>query len=226
MSRWGLCVFGPSLLVLALGCTPRQRTRPRPDPPPPPNDFRANQIEYVDSDAFDAVLETALVSQGPAIVILTKHKKPDWGDRLNAWIAAWNRGGPPRDGASYRMQAPLLAPKVDGDTVRELRLLIENLMDRLDDRARARSEYWAEEKVRNRRVALLRPYNLRFHVGEDGLLQVILFHGRYAPYYPDFMRSLVGAEEIAEWQRAYTCSLCARKRAEAADDEVRRAGGP
>jgi hypothetical protein len=163
----------------------------------------------VDTDAFDAVLEAALVNQDPVIVIQTRHERPDWGDRLNAWIAVWNRGGKGAPGRTVRSQAPPLSPVVvDGDSIREFRLLIEGLMDRVEDRAKERSAWWAEERVRNRRVELLRPYNLRFHLGDDGLIQVILFHSRYAPYYREFVRGLAGEDTGEEWARAYFCSRC------------------
>src|SRR5262245_27669454 len=82
-------------LVLALvavwSCSTSKSTRRYKEPPPP--DIRPTVIQYVDSDAFDRILETALVTQDPVIVIQTGSSKPDWSGRLNAWIAAWNMGG-------------------------------------------------------------------------------------------------------------------------------------
>jgi hypothetical protein len=197
--------------VLAGSCSvpPRGRAPAQ----PPPRDFTPTRIDYVDSDGFDALLESALVNQDPVIVIQTGHGKPDWGDRLNAWIAAWNRGGSPPPGATFRMQAPFL-PRVDAETLREFRLLIDDLMGRIEEGVKERSAWWAQEKIRNRRVELLRPYNLRFHMGEDGSIQIILFNGRYAQYHAEFTRGLAGEEEGTPWQRDYKCSLC--KRASAA----------
>ena len=60
----------------------------------------------MDADGFDSLLESALVNQDPAIIIQTHATKPDWGDRLNAWIAAWNMGGKVT-GGTVRMQAPV-----------------------------------------------------------------------------------------------------------------------
>jgi hypothetical protein len=194
-----------SLLAVVASCSPRQRTRPDAEPPPPVS-ISPTGITYVDSDAFDTVLESALVNQDPAIVIQTGHTKPDWGPRLNAWIAAWNRGGPPRDGATFRSQVPGVS--VDGETIRQFRLLVEALMDRIEERVRGGSAWWQEERTRNRRVALLKPYNLRFHMTEDGTILIILFHGRYASAYQAFLRSLGSPEAEGEWRRAYTCSLC------------------
>jgi hypothetical protein len=179
--------------------------------PPPPPDFTPTRIDYADSPAFDALLESALVNQDPVIAIATGCGKPEWGGRLNAWIAAWNRGGSPAPGATVRMQAPLL-PRVDAQTLREFRLLIDDLMDRIEERVKERSAWWAEEQIRNRRVELLRPYNLRFHMGEDGLIRIILFNGRYAPYHPEFTRALAGEEERTPWQRDYKCSWCKQAR--------------
>ncbi len=173
------------------------------------------RIDYVDSDAFDALLESALVNQDAAIIIQTPNQKPDWGDRLNAWIAAWNMAGRSATGERFRMQAPLL-PKVvvDGDSIREFRLLVESLMGGLEERARQGWAWLAEEKVRSRRVRLLKPYNLRFHRDENGFVQIILFNGRYAPYYQEFLRSLAAPETGEEWERKYSCSECAMRREE------------
>jgi hypothetical protein len=172
----------------------------------PSADFVPTRIDYVDSDAFDALLESALVNQDPAIIIQTPNRKPDWGGRLNAWIAAWNRGGG-AEGRTVRSQAPFL-PHVNGETLREFRLLVDDLMGRVETGLREGSAWWAQEKVRNRRVELLKPYNLRFHMAEDGFIQIILFHGRYAAYHSEFTRALGGGEEEGEWRRGYTCSLC------------------
>jgi len=47
-----------------------------------------------------------------------------------------------------------------------------------------------EERVRARRVALLAPYNLNFHLDGDGYIQLIFFNGRYADDYPAYLRSV------------------------------------
>jgi hypothetical protein len=197
-----------SVVLLASSCSMPPKAR-RPIEPPPP-DLQPTRIDYVDSDAFDAILESALVNQDPVIVIQTTNRKPDWGGRLNAWIAAWNRGGAPPE-ATFRMQAPLL-PRVDAETLREFRLLIDDLMDRIEDRVKERAAWWAEEKVRSRRVELLRPYSLRFHMGEDGFIQIILFNGRYAQYHGQFTKALNSEEEGTQWRRGYTCSWCKKAR--------------
>jgi hypothetical protein len=208
-----------SVFVAATSCSQRERVR-KPMEPPQPSQIRLTRIEYVDSDSFDGVLESALVSQDPAIVIATGNTKPEWGPRLNAWIAAWNRGGPPRDGATFRSAAPLVTGLPDGETIREFRLLIESLMDRIEERVRNGSAWWQEERMRNHRIALLKPYNLRFHMAEDRTIQVILFHGRYASSYADFLKVL-GSEEDAEWHRGYTCSLCQSLRAAESDMQAK-----
>jgi hypothetical protein len=198
------------LLAVATGCGAWRSARVQLDPPPP--DLTPTRIDYVDADGFDALLESALVNQDPAIIVQTQHAKPDWGDRLNAWIAAWNMGGRVTPG-TVRMQAPLVPEVVvDGDSIREFRLLVEGLMGRLGDGTRTGLMWLAEEKTRTRRVKLLKPYNLRFHMDEDGFIQLVLFNGRYAEHHGAFVRALGGADAGAEWQRSYECSLCSHPR--------------
>ena len=199
-----------SLTAAVAGCWTTAATRQYKEPPPP--DIQVTHIDYVDSDGFDALLESALVNQDPAVVIDTGHDKPDWDARLNAWIAAWNLGGKV-EGRTARPQAPALpGVKVDADSLREFRLLIDDLMGRAEESAKAGSAWWAEERTRARRVALLKPYNLRFHVAEDGQIEIVLFNGRYAPYHPDFVRSLEGGEDAGDgaWVRGLQCSQCRR----------------
>jgi hypothetical protein len=210
---WYALLAGLSLLSYALathGCASWKATRPYRDPPPP--GIKPTIIAYVDSESFDSYLESALTTQDPVIVIQTNHQKPDWEGRLNAWLAAWNLGGPVAGGAgrpTVRMQAPLV-PKIDGDTLRELRLLIDSLMDRVERLAKARSTWLAEESVKNRRVALLKPYNLRFHLDENKNIQIIFFNGRYAEYYKQFVARIGDQyeEDCEEWRRGITCSQC------------------
>ena len=57
----------------------------------------------------------------------------------------------------------------------------------------------------DRRVALLRPYNLRFHLDDAGTIQLIFFNGRYANQYRDFMQGL-GADAGEGWDRCISCS--------------------
>jgi hypothetical protein len=75
--------------LLTLGCN--MPTRPYREPPPP--GFKPTEIDYTDTDAFDAYFETALTQEDPVVVFRTGRSKPDWDDRLNAWLAAWNQGG-------------------------------------------------------------------------------------------------------------------------------------
>src|SRR5262245_34808683 len=193
----------------ALSCRTPQR------PPEPPTGARPDLvptiIAYVDSDGFDNVLESALVNQDAAIIVRTTHDRPDWGPRLNAWIAAWNRGGRAR-GRVARGQGPVPRVVIDADSIREFRLLVNGLLDRVEEAASAGSGWYAEERARSRRVALLRPYNLRFHLDDAGLIQLVFFHGRHAGDYPRFVQQLTRAagppEE--EWSRSVECSRCAR----------------
>jgi hypothetical protein len=99
---------------------------------------------------------------------------------------------------------------VDGDSIREFRLLVNGLMDRVEERARSRSEWYAEEKTRARRIALLVPYNLRFHADEMGTIQLIFFNGNYKEMYSGFMQAMAKADTDgpAEWHRDISCSWC------------------
>jgi hypothetical protein len=137
---------------------------------------------------------------------------------LNAWIAAWNQGGKVVDEPQrrFRMQAPVgaLGPSVvNGDTVREFRLLVADLMTRTEDLARLGSSWWTEERIQRRRIELLKPYSLRFHLDENQKIQLLFFNGRYARYYQEVMDAMaMNAEEDTEgWSRAVTCSHCKGK---------------
>lgn len=180
---------------------------------PPPPDIRPTVLQYVETDGFDELFETALTSQDPLVEIQTGVEQPDWGPRLNAWIAAWNQGGQvveqPR--RRVRMQAPLgaLAPTVvDAGSVREFRLLIGDMLTHAEDLARRGSSWWTEERIRRHRVNLLRPYSLRFHLDENSKIQLIFFNGKYARYYREMMESMsMKAEEDEDgWSRIATCS--------------------
>jgi hypothetical protein len=207
----------PRLLLLlflpALPCLPgcKGSREVRTEQPPPPGNVPEFKIDYTDTDAFDNLLETALVNAEPVIVIRTGRPRPDWEGRLNEWIAAWNMGGTPVPGGTQaRGQAPLGPVRVDADSIREFRILVNSLMDRVEDLARERARWWAEEKVRNRRVDLLRPYNLRFHLDEDGNISIILFNGRYAKYHAEFVRQIASPdpENAEDWERRFSCSRC------------------
>jgi hypothetical protein len=220
MRRIARAVLGMALLV-AGGCLTAPKSRPYREPPPP--DIKTTRIDYVDTDAFDTLLETALTTQDPVILIQTAHQKPDWGGRLNGWIAAWNLGGKvdaANDRRTLRFQLGLSPVTVDAGSIREFRLLITDLMDRVEVLARDSSAWWAEERTRNRRVALLKPYNIRFNLDSDKNIQIIFFNGRYFEYYRDFMQGITGPEpeEPQGWVRGYTCSQCKAKREAASND--------
>jgi len=173
---------------------------------PPPARLDPTVMQYVDTDGFDAVFESALVNQDPVIIVRTTNEKPDWEGRLNAWIAAWNMGGK-AERRIVRSQIPLPGQPVDAELLREFRLLIFGVVDRAEETAKAGSAWWHEERTRSRRVALLRPYNLRFHMGEDNHIHLIFFHANHAPHYQDFVKSINGGE-AKNWSRNVECSIC------------------
>ncbi len=207
MWRWGILAVA-LFCASALSCRSIRTTRPYHEPPPP--DIRPTVLDYVESDAFDALFESTLTNQEPVILIQTGTSRPDWGPHLNAWIAAWNRGGKVVDEPRrrVRMQAPLAPITINGETVREFRLLIDDLMKRVEDSARRGSSWWAEERIQRRRIALLRPYSLRFHLDENKKIQLIFFNGRYSRYYREVMDSMAvrAPHEAAEWSRDVQCS--------------------
>jgi hypothetical protein len=181
-------------------------------------DLTPTTLDYVDGDGFDALFEAALVSQDPVIVVRTGRTKPDWDGRLNAWVAAWNRSSARRPGrraeadvqTTVRGQSPLSPVPLDGDAIREFRLLVNGLLDRVEEAAGSGATWWAEERARSRRVALLKPYSLRFHMNEEGLIQLVFFHGNYAAYYPRHMQLLMKVKTMPdeEWSRCVECSHC------------------
>jgi hypothetical protein len=209
------------VLTLAAGC---HQPEQRPLPAPPPADIHPTDIDYVDTDAFDALFESALVNQDPVIVVHSGRSKPDWDGRLNAWIAAWNRGGTMTGPRTARGQIPIPGVKVDEGTLREFRLLVSGLLDRVDVVARDGKTWFSQEQLLSRRVALLKPYDLRFHVGESRDIDLVFFNGKYAEYYPDFVKALTGAteesDEPQEWTRTIRCSRCKAIRDKAAANET------
>jgi hypothetical protein len=210
--RW-LALVLPLLCLAALSCRNSRNVRTYHAPPPP--DIKPTVLQYVETDAFDEMFETLLINQEPAILIQTETSKPDWGPRLNAWIAAWNRGGKVVDGPRrrVRLQAPLSPTVVNGETVREFRLLVADLMTRVEDVARRGSSWWAEERIQRRRIELLKPYSLRFHLDENQKVQLLFFNGRYARYYQEMMDAMAmsAAEDTEGWSRDVTCSHCKGK---------------
>lgn len=210
--RW-LALTSFLLCLSALSCRNTRNVRTYHAPPPP--DITPTILRYVESDAFDELFETALTSQDPVILIQTETAKPDWGAHLNAWLAAWNRGGRVVDEARrrVRMQAPLAglgSTVINGDTLREFRLLVADLMTRTEELARRGSSWWVEERIQRRRIELLKSYSLRFHLDENQKIQLLFFNGRYARYYQEVMDAMAmrSAEDTEGWSRAVTCSHC------------------
>jgi hypothetical protein len=209
-TRQGLLGAILLLCLSALSCRDSRNVRTYHAPPPP--DIHPTILQYVETDAFDELFETVLTSQDPVILLQTNTSQPDWGPRLNAWIAAWNRGGKVVDEPRrrVRMQAPLAPTVVNGDSVRELRLLVADLMTRAEDVARRGSSWWTEERIQRRRIDLLKPYSLRFHLDENRKIQLVFFNGRYSRYYQQFMESMAMSDTARpeEWTRAVQCSRC------------------
>ena len=208
-AAWVLAVCGAC--ASAGSCKSGTGVAPAPEPP---GGIQPTVIEYVDADGFDRLFESALKNADPVILIQTETTKPDWGARLNAWIAAWNMGGKAADGSprKARGQSPLT---LNGESIREFRLLVDDLMGKVETLAEKGSAWWAEERTRSRRVALLKPYSLRFHQGEDRNIQLIFFHGAFAAQYHDFVATLADGGDVPDgWARTVECSRCKKARAE------------
>lgn len=207
MSRPGSAFAVAAFVALSLagaGCqSMRQALRPAFDgrtADSRPIPFRSTEIDYVDADGFDAIFETALVNRDAVIIVRTPNELPDWSGRLNAWIAAWNMGKS-SDARRFRGQIPGI-PNIDGDTLRELRLLINSVIDRADDAAKNSVNWFREERVRSRRVELLKPYNLRFHMHTDGKIHLIFFHGDYADRYQQYVAAQADCDDDTKvWSR-------------------------
>jgi hypothetical protein len=216
---------GAVALLLALAGCQALFLANKPAQPPAMPDLTPVVVDYTDNDGFDTVFEAALVDQAPVIIVRTENIKPDWEGRLNAWIAAWNRGGKNR-ARTLRGQSPLGGlPNADG--LKELRLLINGLLDRVETVAEKSATWWANERERTRRVGLLKPYSLRFHREGESPIRLIFFHGSYASYYPTFMRSLMKEPAMAdeEWSRTVECSRCMKANREGTTRLVSKKGG-
>jgi hypothetical protein len=182
--------------LAGFGCQSMRQTLRTPLDSPP--DFQNTTIDYVDADAFDKIFETALVNRDGAITIRTPNERPDWTGRLNAWIAAWNMSKS-ADTRRFRGQIPV--PNIDGDTLREFRLLVTAVVDRAEDASKTGVHWFREERIRSYRVELLKPYNLRFHMHNDGKIYLIFFHGAYARNYQEFLATLTDCDGSEQWSR-------------------------
>lgn len=209
-------------VLVIVACSTPKVTRPYKEQPPP--SIQPTVLIYADSDAFDSLLESSLLNRDPAILIQTASQKPDWGPRLNAWIAAWNMGGPvvaKEPLAVMRMQAPLPSVVINGDSIHEFRLLIDDLMGRVNGLASNGSAWWKIDSVQRSRVALLKPYNLRFHIDSAKNIQLILFNGQYPSQHRAFVHATANPDEegYEEWARTYSCSRCRENTRAGADPQ-------
>src|SRR5260370_6503659 len=141
MSR---AAFGLALvaMLVAVSCRSTPESRTFRDPPKSP--VKPTVLRYVDTDGFDVMFEASLVNRDAVIIVRTENERPDWDGRLNAWIAAWNRGGKV-ERLTIRGQIPL--PSVNADTLREFRLLVFGVVEHAEELAKAGSSWWHEERT-------------------------------------------------------------------------------
>jgi hypothetical protein len=190
--------------LAGFGCESLRLAR-RPAMEPRLGEFRSTYIDYVDTESFDLRFENSLLNRDAVITIRTPNDKPDWTGRLNAWIAAWNMG----KGADLRRsRGQFPVPSIDGDTLREFRLLVDSVVNRAEDASKASVQWFRDEKKRSYRMELLKPYNLRFHMNTDGHIHVIFFHGAYANQYQEFVSNLTECDEAEPWTRTVCYSRC------------------
>ena len=184
-----LCVAVVALPVfLTAGCD--DPTLPRPDKPAPAHEARkrATVVEYIDSEAFDGLLEAAINRQDSIIVVQTASTKPDWQGRLNAWIAAWNEGGRVQKNEGLLLSAVQIAKvsfaanastvsviELPPDTAKETRKLIQGEIDRIERLARDGVGWWKDEKKKSKRIDLLKPYLFIFEKDAANNYQIIFF---------------------------------------------------
>jgi hypothetical protein len=163
-------------LVCLAGCSVERTYRP----PPPPN-FRCKEVPFQDTPAFDGLLESYLTNREPAVCIVLDTPAPDWPPRLVAWMKAYQAGGKVRAPAGKGGLDALLWLATGGQTPTESRLLLENLLDRLDRAAVSAAAWWADEAERRRRIDLLRPYLLDAErdPGHNGNYVIVLYNGHY-----------------------------------------------
>jgi hypothetical protein len=215
-------LFGMVAIVVlsVVGCRTTRDSHYHSQLLPPEPHIQPTILQYVDSDGFDALFEASLINQDPVIIVRTENEKPDWEGRLNAWLAAWNLGGKVEHRV-IRGQIPFPA-QIDADLLREFRLLVFGVVDRAEELAKAGAAWWHEDRIRSRRVTLLRRYNLRFHVREDKRIDLVFFNGDHAAKYREFVTTLTGVEE-RDWSRTVECSICTKLQGESRTRQMLKA---
>ena len=184
--------------LASIGCSSGWRlsgNEKRPLRRPPPAHFPAHEIKFADSNGFDMMLESALLSKRPSIVIQTDAKSPDEIDeRVQAWVSAWMDGGEldvPNSKGLGAGQAILLG--LDIANSREF----DEFMSNAHRRAKVVADWYNDRKVKEKRVDLLRPYVLAFDNPKDGgPIQIRLYNGLY-----DQIAAVEGGEQRGDAEK-------------------------
>ena len=174
------------IVPTTLGCATSQSwlsgTRhKRPLRRPPPENFPAHEIRYSDSDGFDLMLETALTSKRPSIVIETGATSPDEIDpRVQTWVSAWMDGGEvdlPNSKGLGAAQAIMLGLEIANSAQ------FDQFMSNAKDKAAQVATWYNDRKTREKRVELLKPYLLAFENSEKGgSIKIRLYNGQYSSF--------------------------------------------
>lgn len=170
-----------ALVLFSLPVAPGCRAPERAWCPPPPADFRGRDIRFEDAPAFDALLGNYLTNGTPVIRILLDTPKPDWSPRLVAWMDAYAAGGKVRPAAGKGALSSLLWLASSASSPNEARQLLENLLDRIENKATAATDAWSRAAERKRRTALLQPYLLDAECDPDnhGNYVIVLYSGAW-----------------------------------------------
>jgi hypothetical protein len=181
------CLFAAAVLVG--GCKGGGESSPlrvfrqeeRVENPTPPPGFRWIEVPFSDDDAFDALLESYLVRNRPAIRITLDTTKPDWSGRLNTWLRAFCAGGKVRTRPGKGGAEQLLWLAAGARTPTEARQLLETVLDRIEHYATTAADWWSNEQKRKERIALIRPYTLdAVHDPQrDNKYTILLYNGHY-----------------------------------------------
>ena len=169
--------------VFATGCSAsrswlNRSEAKRPLRRPPPETFPAHEISFSDSSGFDMMLETALLSKRPSIVIETGATSPEEIDpRMQTWVSAWMDGGEvdmPNSKGLGAAQAILLGLEIANSAE------FDQFMEKAQDKASVVASWYNDRKVREKRVDLLKPYLLAFDNPKDGgAIKIRLYNGQY-----------------------------------------------
>ncbi|MFO0880755.1 MAG: hypothetical protein U0840_25770 [Gemmataceae bacterium] len=173
--RYPICCY--VILFVLVGCGTPQRAY---QPPPPPN-FTAREIPFDDSPAFDSLLDTLLTNHTPVIRIVLDTTTPDWPDRLVVWLRAYRDGGQVQAPTGKGGLTSLLWLAANATSATEAREALEATFHRLEQTSTVLATWWDNERERQRRIDLLRPYiiDIERSPSHGNRFVLMLYNGHY-----------------------------------------------